>query len=32
MDEPLPDLPQKNVPLIYQFGRNEEERRYSSSA
>jgi hypothetical protein len=32
VDEPLPDLSQKNVPLIYQFGRNEEERRYSSSA
>ena len=23
VDEPLTDLPQKNVPLIYQFARNE---------
>jgi hypothetical protein len=27
VDEPLTDLPQKNVPLIYQFARNEEERQ-----
>jgi hypothetical protein len=27
VDEPLPDLPQKNVPVIYQFARNEEERQ-----
>jgi tripartite-type tricarboxylate transporter receptor subunit TctC len=27
VDEPLPDLPQKNVPLIYQFARNEDERQ-----
>ena len=26
VDEPLSDLPQKNVPLIYQFARSEEER------
>jgi tripartite-type tricarboxylate transporter receptor subunit TctC len=26
VDEPLSDLPQKNVPLIYQFARGEEER------
>ena len=32
VDEPLTDLPQKNVPLIYQFARDEEERNYSSSA
>jgi hypothetical protein len=32
VDEPLTDLPQKNVPLIYQFARNEEERSYSRSA
>jgi hypothetical protein len=25
VDEPLTDLPQKNVPLVYQFARNEEE-------
>ena len=27
VDELLPDLPQKNVPLIYQFARTEEERQ-----
>ena len=27
VDEPLTDLPQKNIPLIYQFARNEEERQ-----
>ena len=27
VDEPLTDLPQKNVPLIYQFARNDEERQ-----
>lgn len=27
LDEPLPDLPVKNVPLIHQFARNEEERQ-----
>jgi tripartite-type tricarboxylate transporter receptor subunit TctC len=27
VDEPLPDLPQKNVPSIYQFMRNDEERQ-----
>jgi hypothetical protein len=26
VDEPLTDLPQKNVPSIYQFARNNEER------
>jgi hypothetical protein len=26
VDEPLTDLPQKNVPSIYQFTRNNEER------
>jgi hypothetical protein len=27
VDDPLGDLPQKNVPLIYQFARNQEERQ-----
>jgi tripartite-type tricarboxylate transporter receptor subunit TctC len=27
VDEPLTDLPQKNVPSIYNFARNEEERQ-----
>ena len=27
VDEPLSDLPQKNVPSIYQFARNEEEKQ-----
>ena len=27
VDDPLTDLPQKNVPSIYQFMRNEEERQ-----
>ena len=27
VDEPLTDLPQKNVPSIYQFARNDEERQ-----
>ena len=27
VDEPLTDLPQKNVPPIYQFARNDEERQ-----
>ena len=27
VDEPLTDLPQKNVPSIYQYARNDEERQ-----
>ncbi len=27
VDEPLTDMPQKNIPSIYQFTRNEEERQ-----